>query len=173
MKEYIKKFACIILAATISLFLISCGSSSDTEVVEEVPDEESTEITMEDVNEMAESEEEDYDNGIYFDEEEDGAEVVTAKKDPSAFVGKWKATSGQSMYQFGNVDIEVKADGTWSGNISDEDLKGSWKEEGDGIYLTSDLFEFSLTFTDNDVLVMQHTPDDGSGEVITTVLSKQ
>lgn len=170
MKESIRKMLCIMLVVSMSLFLAGCGNK---DVPAEEPAEDESEITMDDIESMEGNEEEDYDNGIYFEEEMDGAEVVTQKKDAGEFVGSWTATSGQALYQYGNVDITVEADGKWSGNISDEALEGTWKESGDGIYLTSDIFECQLAFSESGALIMQYSPDEEAEEYITTVLSKK
>ena len=169
MKEYMKKFICIMLVAAMSIFLISCGSKAPAEE----PAEDDSEITMDDIEKMAESEDENYDNGIVFDEEMDGAEITTQKKSVEDFVGSWEATSGQAKYQYGNVDFTINADGTWTGNITEEDFEGKWEESGDGIRLKSDIFECTLAFTDKGVLVMQYDPEDETGELVTSVLTKK
>ena len=170
MKEYMKKFICIMLVAVMSIFLISCGSKK---APAEEPAEDDTEITMDDIEEMMESEDEDYDNGIVFEEEADGAEIVTQKKSVEDFIGSWEVTSGQAKYQYGNVDLTINEDGTWTGNVTEEDFEGKWKESGDGILLTCDVFEFALAFTDKGVLVMQYDPEDETGELVTSVLTKK
>lgn len=170
MKDYMKKFICIMLVATIGLFLISCGSKSTS--AEETAEDDS-EITMDDIENMENAEEEDYDNGIVFDEEADGAEIVKKKADVKDFVGSWEATSGQAKYQYGNVDFTINEDGTWKGNITDEDFEGKWEESEDGIRLTCDVFECTLAFTDKGVLVMQYDPEDESGDLVTSVLTKK
>ena len=121
MKDYMKKFICIMLAAAIGLFLMGCGSK---EAPAEEPVQEDSEITMDDIEEMEGAEEENYDNGISFEEEADGAEITTQKADVKDFMGSWEATSGQAKYQYGNVDFTIKEDGTWTGNITDEDFEG-------------------------------------------------
>ena len=161
----------MILATTMILLLAGCKKNTDTSEASDAAAEES-EITMEDIMEDEFEETEDYDNGIYFDEEADSAEIVTSKKSSDSFIGSWEATSGQAMYQFGNVDFDIKDDGTWTGNVSDEDLEGKWKETSEGIHLTSDLLDCDLVFTENNVLVMRYSPDD-DGEYINAVLSKK
>ena len=49
MKDYMKKFICIMLAAAIGLFLMGCGSK---EAPAEEPVQEDSEITMDDIEEM-------------------------------------------------------------------------------------------------------------------------
>ena len=171
MKISIKKMICMVLALSMILLLAGCKSNTDADDSADAESQES-EITMEDVMEKEAEEAKDYDNGIAFEEEDDGAEIIPSKKDTADFVGSWTATSGNAIYQYGNVDIEVKDGGKWSGNISDEDLSGKWTETDEGLHLASDLFTCDLMFTKDGVLVMRYSPDD-NGEYLTTVLTKK
>lgn len=166
MKTSLRKILCMILAVTMILLLAGCKKNAEQNTDSE------GEVSMEEIADEQAEGTEDYDNGIYFDEEADGAEIVAKKKSSDEFVGSWKATSGQSIYQYGNVDIEVKEDGTWSGNVSSEPLTGKWVETDEGLHLTSDFFDCNLMFTENNVLVMRYTPND-DGDYLTTVLTKQ
>ena len=166
MKTSLRKILCMILAVTMILLLAGCKKNAEQNTDSE------GEVSMEEIADEQAEGTEDYDNGIYFDEEADGAEIVAKKKSSDEFVGSWKATSGQSIYQYGNVDIEVKEDGTWSGNVSGEPLTGKWSETDEGLHLTSDLFDCDLMFTEDNVLVMRYSPNE-DGEYLTTVLTKK
>lgn len=166
MKTSLRKILCMILAVTMILLLAGCKKNAEQNTDSE------GEVSMEEIADEQSEGTEDYDNGIYFDEEADGAEIVAKKKSSDEFVGSWKATSGQSIYQYGNVDIEVKEDGTWSGNVSREPLTGKWSETNEGLHLTSDLFDCDLMFTEDNVLVMRYSPNE-DGEYLTTVLTKK
>ena len=166
MKTSLRKILCMILAVTMILLLAGCKKNAEQNTDSE------GEVSMEEIADEQAEGTEDYDNGIYFDEEADGAEIVAKKKSSDEFVGSWKATSGQSIYQYGNVDIEVKEDGTWSGNVSREPLTGKWSETDEGLHLTSDLFDCDLMFTEDNVLVMRYSPNE-DGEYLTTVLTKK
>ena len=168
MKISLRKMLCLILAVTMLLLLTGCKKKAEPA---ETASEES-EITMEDIMEKQGENKEDYDNGIFFEEELDGATITAAKKTSDNFLGSWTATSGQSIYQYGNVDIEVKEGGTWSGNVSNEPLNGKWSETDEGLHLTSDLFDCELMFTEDDVLVMRYSPNE-DGNYLTTVLTKK
>lgn len=156
----------MILAVTMILLLAGCKKNAEQNTDSE------GEVSMEEIADEQAEGTEDYDNGIYFDEEADGAEIVAKKKSSDEFVGSWKATSGQSIYQYGNVDIEVKEDGTWSGNVSSEPLTGKWSETSEGLHLTSNLFDCDLMYTEDNVLVMRYSPNE-DGEYLTTVLTKK
>lgn len=165
MKKLYKGFLLTLLAVLLALSSSACIKTEDepTEVTEDFPAEDIAE------------EEEDYDNGIYFDEEGEFAEINTEKVSQENFYGSWTATSGKAMYLFGNFDITIKSDGSWSGNIADEPLKGKWVQNGDGLSLTSELFDFDLAFTKEGALVMKHVPDDDyeESDPIIIVLTKK
>ena len=84
------------------------------------------------------------DAGISYDEEIEGNEVNKTVSDPTFFIGSWTAPSDRAKYLYGNVDIKVKEDGTWSGNITGENLSGKWSEKGDCLLMKSDLITFEL-----------------------------
>ncbi len=106
----------------------------------------------------------DYDNGIYFDEEGEDVEVETKNASESDFIGAWEATSGQAAYLYGNVELTIETNGTWKGNITEEPLKGRWQKRGEGIYLTSEIFNCTLTFSKDGTLMMQEDYNDDSGD---------
>lgn len=159
MNTTLKRIFCIVLAASLVLLLSGCKKSE--------PADSSADP---DVNTEQEGDAADQGNGIYFDEENEGVEIETKKTAVDEFVGSWTATSDQAMYQFGNVDINVKADGKWDGNIATEEMEGTWTETPDGIHLTNSFFDCDLKFTSNNVLVMLYSPAR-DGDYITTVLT--
>lgn len=109
-------------------------------------------------------------NGIRFEQETEGLIIEKVKSDPGKYFGSWKATSDKAMYLYGNVDITVNEDGTWKGNITEEDLQGSWEDKGDHLHLTSDLFSFDLAFDKDGTLFLIETGQDST---FNTVLTKQ
>ena len=58
-----------------------------------------------------EFDDEDYDNGIEFEEEAEGAELHFKPVEQDQFFGEWVATSGQSLYMYGEVEINIKPTG--------------------------------------------------------------
>lgn len=112
-------------------------------------------------------------NDIRFEQEMEGAEINRTMVDPSKFTGKWEATSDQAIFFYGNVDLVVNSNGSWTADITEEKLGGTWKEAGDHIHLddTSRLdFDFDLSFDKTGALIMTETADDGTE--INTVLTK-
>lgn len=114
-----------------------------------------------------------YDNGIVFEEEGDGYEVSLTEKGSDAFIGSWEATSGYSHYLFGNLELDILKDGKWTGNVTDEDLSGTWEEKDGGIYLSGDVFKGQLNFSDSGTLLLQYLPYEDSTEPEVIVLSKK
>jgi len=110
-------------------------------------------------------------NGVTYAEEQDGAEIQFKKEDTSTFVGEWVATSDMAMQLYGNVDITINDDHTWSGNITDEDFSGKWVESGDGIEIKVGVHDIGLAFDSNDNLIMTRPVPDG--EDIYTVLTRK
>ena len=114
-----------------------------------------------------------YDNGIVFEEEGDGYEVTVADTEADKFIGKWEATSGNSHYLFGNLDLNIQKDGKWTGNITNEDLNGTWEEKDGGIYLDGDVFKGQLNFSDSGTLLLQYLPFKDSTEPVIIVLTEK
>lgn len=103
----------------------------------------------------------------YYIEEDEDAQNKYVQHDASDFVGTWTATSSQTEYIFGNVDLSIQEDGSWSGSVADTQLKGTWKEADEGIRLHSTNFDYiyyTLSYTDGNVVVLRR--DDGAKAVI-------
>lgn len=107
-------------------------------------------------------------NGISFEQEEDGAKLAFVEKDPSDFYGSWTATSDRAIYLYGNIDITVNSNGTWTGDITGEKLGGKWKQVGDRLHMDDDLFSFDLAFESSGELILIETGDDYSFNTVMT-----
>ncbi|MDO4975481.1 MAG: hypothetical protein Q4E61_04125 [Alphaproteobacteria bacterium] len=154
-----KKLLCILISILFAgtLLFCSCGKDKQSNVESEDPTTKN------------------YENGISYDEEFEDAKLEFKKAEPSKFYGKWEAKSGDAHYLFGNIDIEIKKDGTWTGNIADDDMKGTWKEKGNGIEIINKWITASMYYTKDDVLILQQIPrdDDEHEDVFNTVLTKK
>jgi len=135
---------------------------ADTDVVEDPLD-----ATESDDAELVEKEE---GNGIAFDEEGDGAVVETVEKDTNDFFGDWEATSDMGHYLYGSIELTVKEDGTWEGEITGEPLSGTWEDKGDHLHMNNEIFSFDLAFSDSGNLVLI---DTDSNDVLYTVLTRK
>ena len=110
-------------------------------------------------------------NGITYEEEMDGADIQYTKEDTSEFVGEWVADSDMANQLYGNVDIKINDDHTWSGNITDDEYSGEWTESENGIEIKVGFHDFGLAFSDSGNLVMtRYIPD---GEDVYTVLVRK
>ena len=116
---------------------------------------------------------EDETNDIRFEQEQEGTKIERVASDPAKFAGKWTATSDQAAFFYGNVDIVINSNGSWTADITGEKLGGQWKAVDDHIHMddSSSLnFDFDLAFDKNGVLIMTEHAEDGSE--INTVLTK-
>lgn len=107
-------------------------------------------------------------NGISFKQEDDDAKLVIVDKDPSEFYGSWTATSDKAIYLYGNIDITVNENGTWTGNITDEKLGGKWEKVDDHLHMVSELFSFDLEFESSGELILKETGDDYTFNTVMT-----
>lgn len=79
-------------------------------------------------------EDNDFDDPSY-DNEADGADIMKAPHEKEDFYGNWAAPSDRAEYLFGNVNLKIKEDGTWKGNVSDIKVSGRWRHDGTGIII--------------------------------------
>ena len=150
----------------ICMSFAACSSSSDEsdDKSEEIPIENQIDPNAE-ITYMPES------NGIFFEEEVEDAELNMVASDVSAYVGTWEATSDQALYFYGNIDLTVNSDGTWTGNFTEEDFEGTWEDMGDHLHMESTrLLKFDLAFEDSGKLILIETGDD---YVLKSVLTKK
>ena len=144
----------LILVLTVSMFgFTSCSKNSDAAE----PDSTETAAAEED----AESEDSDFDHPEYANEQED-ADVREKKASQDDFFGSWTAKSDRAEYLYGNIDLTIKPDGTWTGNVTEEDWSGKWEYNGTGITLSSDIINCDLFFASDGVLMFRDhdDPDD-------------
>ena len=106
--------ALVVLAAIVAL-VFGLKSAGGSKTDSDAPAEGAEDVVESDV----------MDNGISFDEEEEGADIVKVEAPDEDFYGTWTATSGMALYLYGNIDITIKEGGTWSGNITEEDMSGT------------------------------------------------
>lgn len=163
MKETLKKLLGLSVIALLTLSLAACGGGT----AKEETTGDGTGSLEEDDPVIAE-----VDNGIEFEEEEEDAELTFEKAPVDKFYGTWEVTSDQSLFQYGNVTLTINENGTYTGNVSEEDVNGTWEENDEGIALTGELLSCLLSYTDKDVLTMRYTPND-DGDYITSVLTRK
>ncbi len=103
----------------------------------------------------------DLENPAYANEEE-GADVQEVASDDSTFIGKWEAPSDRAEYLYGNINLTISKDGTWSGNLTGEDFSGKWKYNGSCITISSELVNADLfKAKDGTIMFRDHdTPED-------------
>ena len=105
-------------------------------------------------NQERENRNTDFDNPLY-DKEIEGAEITETTKPESAFIGKWKAGSDRAEYLYGNINLNIMPDGKWTGNITEEKYSGTWKYNGKGITLNSELVNCDLFYDSSGVMMFR------------------
>ena len=135
-----KKKLNIVIAVTFSLVMVltfaGCGSSDDSS------QKSGKNTTLEEDAKKAEI------------KAEDG--VVKVDIPAKHFVGTWSADSGQAEHLYGNLEITLKDDNTWTGNVTGEELYGTWEERDFGVHLYDkvELWECDLFYTDKGNFVL-------------------
>ena len=112
-------------------------------------------------------------NGIVYEEETDGADLHFRKSSDLEYIGKWAITSGNAIYMYGNLELNILPAGKWTGMIVDEKVSGKWTFDKNKMHLTSEILNADLAFTDGGKLVMQEDRGiDGEEDIVTVVLSR-
>ncbi|MGI6766056.1 MAG: hypothetical protein ACOX4R_02430 [Lentihominibacter sp.] len=75
-------------------------------------------------------------------------------KKEDSFYGTWVATSAQAEYLYGNLEITINEDGTFTGNVTDEDFSGKWEKTDKGIKFDSEILSGELFFGDKCKMVI-------------------
>ena len=164
MKRRITALMLILMMIFSAAALASCGNSDGNS--DEAPDTDTGNEYEDDyLDSLMELEEgpSDFDQPKY-ESEEDGAEVVKAEHPAEDFYGMWEATSKRSAYIYGNVDVNIKKDGTWKGNITEEDFHGTWAYENGSVVIkdTEHVIDFTLFYNDDGYLMFcnNEIPED-------------
>lgn len=90
-----------------------------------------------------------------YEEESEDAQINIASPGDRSFIGKWHADSAQAEYLYGNINLNIKDNNTWTGNITGESISGKWTATDKGISLESEYLNAELFYTDTGKLVMQ------------------
>lgn len=101
-------------------------------------------------------EDSDFDDPAFANEEE-GAEIEPVEKDAKSFLGSWEAPSDHAKYLYGNINLRINSDGTWTGNITEEDFEGKWKENGTGISIRDkeNIINFELYYAKDGAVMLK------------------
>ena len=103
-----------------------------------------------------------------FYNEEDGAEVVTKPHEEEDFIGIWQAPSERAAYLYGNINLKINEDGTWKGNITEENFQGRWKYDGSGIILrdSEGIINWRLFYAADGTLMVDDNNEPGDPLVL-------
>ena len=96
-----------------------------------------------------------------LDNEIEGAEITPIAHDEKDFVGSWYAPSDKAEYLYGNVNLKINEDHTWSGSITDEKFQGKWAQGGNGIIIHDgeNLIKWQLFFESDGTLMFNELSD--------------
>ena len=170
-----KKIISVLLIALLllsSMVLAACKKNADADAVAE---EEVESVDIDDLIEEAEGEDDfeadDSDDPAY-ENETDGVELVEIGHVQEDFYGSWSAKSQLAHHLFGNADFTINEDGTWKGNVVDEDFKGKWTYEDEALYIRSDdgLINYKLFYVEDGSLMFL---DQDNPDMVALVLKKQ
>lgn len=103
-----------------------------------------------------------------FANEEEGVELKTEPHDESDFIGHWSAKSDRAEYLYGNVDLSIYEDHTWDGNVTEEDVEGTWTPGKSGIVIKDKegMVNFRLYFVSDGTLMFKDLNDPGEGSLV-------
>ena len=103
-----------------------------------------------------------------LDKEIEDAEIVAREASDDEFYGSWTAPSEKAEYLYGNIDLTIKSNRTWKGNVTNISLKGSWEPYEGGIHIKDNegLINWKLYFTDDNVMLMEDIDDLGNPIVL-------
>lgn len=157
MKKRILSLALIFALIFSSMVLASCKKGEEEEATSEADFEEIYEEELD-----TDSEEfEDMDSDPAYENEMDGAEPVMVAHEEKDFYGTWSARSERAHYVFGNVDLVINEDGTWTGNIVEEDFSGTWEYVDSSLNITSsdNLIKWNLFYVEDGSLMFKDLDD--------------
>ena len=148
-------FLAFIMTASVG-FMTSCKKDEEESTVESEMLKREMYIEDNDFEDLA------------YDNEADGAELVTMPHDEKDYIGTWQAPSEQAKYLWGNINLRIKEDGTWTGNITEESFHGRWKYDGSGIIIKSSdtLIYWKLFYVQDGTLMCQDQENDDEAVVL-------
>ena len=166
-----KKIISVLLIALLllsSLVFAACKKSSDEDVSDTVDIDE----LMEEEAEADEWDGPDDSEDPAYVNEMDGAEIVRVGHNQEDFYGSWSAKSQQAHHLFGNADFTINKDGSWTGNIVEEDFQGKWIYEDESVIIKSDdgLINYRLFYVQDGNMMFEDLDD---ANLTPLVLKKQ
>ena len=146
--KLLKKLLPVLLLTLIMGFCLSFTGCGDDE-----------EVTDDDIDFIMNEE------GMEDSTKADPKKIAKAKalnQSAESFIGKWSATSSEAQNLYGNLEITINEDGTFEGNVTDEDISGTWTKTDKGISYKCDLMGGSMYYGDHGKMVIE---DNENGDV--------
>ena len=149
MKRSLLSLIVVLILVVSSCCFSSCSKSEPSPEAEQLESEMQESYTNDDFENPA------------YDNEQEGAVVQEKASDVDTFIGNWDARSDRAKYLYGNINLSIREDGTWKGNITDEDFSGKWEYNGTGITLSSEIINCDLfQATDGSIMFKDHDDPD-------------
>lgn len=151
----------MLLALTL-VFTTACTSNEGFQDQDSEGSQQSSEEVMEEEDGEEALEESELDKEI------EDAEIVAREASDDEFYGSWTAPSEKAEYLYGNIDLTIKSNRTWKGNVTNISLKGSWEPYEGGIHIKDKegLINWKLYFTEDNVMLMEDIDDLGNPIVL-------
>ena len=159
-----RKYISLLLIFMMMLTLFAACSKKDESQKPSGDVYESAEGTVDENGDLVEQS----GNGVTFKEEDEDAHLAFVGKEPEDLFGSWTATSDKAIYLYGNLDVTVNSDGTWTGNVTGEEIGGKWKKVGDHLHMDNELFSFDLAYESSGKLILIETGEDASFNTVMT-----
>ena len=78
-------------------------------------------------------------------------------------------------YLYGNINLRINSDGTWTGNITEEDFEGKWKENGTGISIRDkeNIINFELYYAKDGATLLKDLAEPEDAIVLKRVSASE
>lgn len=142
----------LILILLLSLMLAFCAGLTGCGSDDEMSDDDIDYI----MNEGAEE------GGAPAPDPEQVEKAKALNQEADNFIGTWAATSGEAENLYGNLQITINEDGTFEGNVTEEEISGTWTKVDNGITYKCDLMKGKIYYGEYGKLVIE---DNENGNV--------
>ena len=153
------------LALSMTMVLAGCGSSGEgsTEAGDD-PADISDQISLMDEPEWTEP-----------NDPKLASKAEKLNEDPESFYGTWISTSADTENLYGNLEITIKENGTFTANITDENLTGKWHKIDGGIEYNNELISGKIFYGPTCIMTFEEFDEDGNetDDDIMVVLKKK
>lgn len=148
------------LIVSLVIFCTSCGSDKNASEETTTVEAETTDIIdgeeniVDDGDASRDSDEAFNEKLVSKAEKVTNSDAKILNGDKKNFFGSWSATSEKAKYFYGNLDISINEDGTFTANITEEDISGTWTKTDYGIHFDSESFYGIMYYGDGCKMIL-------------------